>query len=74
MTKSREVRFDMHGKIRLMAAVDGYVMVRRPYSNPFVLRAEDWQKLPLSEEGSEKLEVHWQTIRAVQDDVALGEP
>lgn len=40
-------RGDSIGPIRFMAAVDGYVMVRRPGSMPWVETVADWVKRPL---------------------------
>jgi ABC-type thiamin/hydroxymethylpyrimidine transport system permease subunit len=40
-------RGDSLGPIRFMAAVDGYVMVRRPGSMPWVETVADWVKRPL---------------------------
>lgn len=34
------------GKVRFMAAADGYVMCRRPGCIPFVVPASDWNEWP----------------------------
>lgn len=38
------------GRLRFMARSGGYVMVRRPKCQPFVLTEKEWGKLPLFEE------------------------
>lgn len=40
-------RGDSIGPIRFMAAADGYVMVRRPGSMPWVEAVTDWVRRPL---------------------------
>jgi hypothetical protein len=40
---------DSRGLLRLMAEADGYIVVRRSGEVPFVLRASDWQALPVEE-------------------------
>jgi hypothetical protein len=45
----KEDRYDKHGRIRLMAEADGYVMVRRPRAYPFVLSRKEFDALPLQE-------------------------
>lgn len=39
------VRFDKHGKVKMMAMIDGYVLCRRPNCMPFVLSWKEWIKL-----------------------------
>lgn len=43
---SRERRYDEHGELRLMAEVDGWLMVRRPGRIPFTMRRKEWDVLP----------------------------
>jgi hypothetical protein len=40
-----ERRYDCAGMLTLLAAADGYVMVRRPRRKPFVLDLKDWRML-----------------------------
>lgn len=47
----RQARFDMRGKIVLMAKADGYVMVRRPWDTPYVMSMSDWLRLPVMTKG-----------------------
>lgn len=46
-------RFDGHGRVRLMAVADNYVMCRRPGCIPFVLSVQKWNAMsrePLNEQ------------------------
>lgn len=41
----REHRYDRHGRIRLVARAEGYVMARRPGCAPFVLTERKWDSM-----------------------------
>lgn len=43
--RASTIRQDEHGPMRLLAACEGYVMVRRGQSVPFVIRADVWLRL-----------------------------
>ena len=42
---AKEVRYDKHGELRLMAEAEGYVMVRRKRCSPFVLSRKEWDAI-----------------------------
>lgn len=39
------IKYDAHGKRRLMARAEGYVMCRRPHSSPHVLSEKEWLEM-----------------------------
>lgn len=41
------VRTDRIGEMRLIAAADGYAMIRRPGSVPIVMPLAEWEAMPL---------------------------
>lgn len=45
MMAATEFAYDDHGKLRLMARAENYVMVRRPHCLPFVMDAHKWREL-----------------------------
>lgn len=40
-----EVRYDHYGPVRLLAAAEGFCMVRYPSFRPFVISAQQWDSL-----------------------------
>lgn len=40
--RSHERRYDRYGELRMMAEVDGWVMFRRPYRQPYCVRRGEW--------------------------------
>src|SRR5258708_3917119 len=47
--KRGEERYDQFGLLQVMAATDGYVMVRRPTERPFVVDRKEWESLASNE-------------------------
>jgi hypothetical protein len=43
--RKAERRWDGYGELRMMAEVDGWVMLRRPGKTPFVMSRDAWNKL-----------------------------
>lgn len=43
--KHRDIRWDRVGAMALMTEIDGYCMVRRSGSAPFILSRKDWDLL-----------------------------
>jgi hypothetical protein len=42
MKRAEEYRYDKHGRMKLMARVDGWVMCRRRGCVPFVRSEKEW--------------------------------